>query len=623
MEKKSSNSMFKITLAALGIVFGDIGTSPLYALRVCFSGPHGIDPTSDNIFGVLSLIFWSLILVISVKYLVIILNADNEGEGGILALMALVLPKKKTARYLVILTMGLFGAALLYGDGMITPAISVLSAVEGLKVATPLFEPYILPITILILFVLFYFQKKGTGGVGMIFGPVIFIWFLSLALLGINQITRYPKILAALNPYYAVHFFQANGLGSITILGAVFLVVTGGEALYADLGHFGKKPIRKGWFFIVLPSLVLNYFGQGALLLENRNFIQNPFYFLAPHWALYPLVVMAAFATVIASQAVISGAFSLSYQAIQLGFMARFRIVHTSQHEKGQIYIPQLAWILFIATIGLVISFKTSDNLAAAYGVAVSTTMVITTLLAYVAMRNLWRWSITAAGSLVLFFLVIDLSFFSANIVKIPEGGWFPLAVAGIIYYFMTTWHKGKRMMNIQMNRAIDPLEKFLSYYQSKAKAVVDGTAIYLTRNPKGTPPAFFFNLKHNQVIHEKIIILSIQFSQVPHLSVIENAIIKKLDDHVTIILLHYGYMDETDIPQALSMLNKKRVVSIDLQNATYFLGRESIEITRFTGMNPLREMLFDFLGRNSTRLTRYFNLPSEKVFEIGSRIKL
>ncbi|HEU5052847.1 MAG TPA: potassium transporter Kup [Hanamia sp.] len=623
MEKKSSNSMFKITLAALGIVFGDIGTSPLYALRVCFSGPHGIDPTSDNIFGVLSLIFWSLILVISVKYLVIILNADNEGEGGILALMALVLPKKKTARYLVILTMGLFGAALLYGDGMITPAISVLSAVEGLKVATPLFEPYILPITILILFVLFYFQKKGTGGVGMIFGPVIFIWFLSLALLGINQITRYPKILAALNPYYAVHFFQANGLGSITILGAVFLVVTGGETLYADLGHFGKKPIRKGWFFIVLPSLVLNYFGQGALLLENRNFIQNPFYFLAPHWALYPLVVMAAFATVIASQAVISGAFSLSYQAIQLGFMARFRIVHTSQHEKGQIYIPQLAWILFIATIGLVISFKTSDNLAAAYGVAVSTTMVITTLLAYVAMRNLWRWSITAAGSLVLFFLLIDLSFFSANIVKIPEGGWFPLAVAGIIYYFMTTWHKGKRMMNIQMNRAIDPLEKFLSYYQSKAKAIVDGTAIYLTRNPKGTPPAFFFNLKHNQVIHEKIIILSIQFSQVPHLSVIENAIIKKLDDHVTIILLHYGYMDETDIPQALSMLNKKRVVSIDLQNATYFLGRESIEITRFTGMNPLREMLFDFLGRNSTRLTRYFNLPSEKVFEIGSRIKL
>ena len=623
VESKSSNSMFKVTIAALGIVFGDIGTSPLYALRVCFSGEHGIDPTSENIFGVLSLIFWSLILIISIKYLVIILNADNEGEGGILALMAFVLPKKKTAKYVVILTMCLFGAALLYGDGMITPAISVLSAVEGLKVATPFFEPYILPITILILFVLFYFQKKGTGSVGMIFGPIILCWFLSLALLGINQIVRYPIVLSALNPYYAVRFFQINGFGSITILGAVFLVVTGGEALYADLGHFGKKPIRKGWFFVALPSLVLNYFGQGALLLGNPRFIQNPFYFLAPHWALYPLVAMAALATVIASQAVISGAFSLSYQAIQLGFMARFRIIHTSKHEKGQIYIPQLGWILFIATIGLVISFETSDNLAAAYGVAVSTTMVITTLLAYVAMRNLWKWSFVAAGSLVLFFLVIDISFFSANIVKIPEGGWFPLAVAGIIYYFMTTWHKGKRMMNIQMNKAIDPLEKFLGYYQAKAKAIVDGTAIYLTRNPKGTPPAFFFNLKHNQVIHDKIIILSIKFSHVPHLSVIEHASIEKLDEHVTLILLHYGYMDETDIPEALTKLNNKGGAAIDLENATYFLGRESIEITKFTGMNPLRELLFDFLGRNSTRLTKYFNLPSEKVFEIGSRIKL
>lgn len=614
--------MFKVTIAALGIVFGDIGTSPLYALRVCFSGEHGIDPSGQNILGILSLIFWSLILVISIKYLVLILNADNEGEGGILALMALVLPKKKSAKYFVILTMGLFGAALLYGDGMITPAISVLSAVEGLKVATPFFEPYILPITILILFILFYFQKKGTGGVGMVFGPIILCWFFALALLGINQIVKYPAVLSALNPYYAIQFFRFNGLGSIAVLGAVFLVVTGGEALYADLGHFGKKPIRKGWFFIVLPSLVLNYFGQGALLFENRKFVENPFYYLAPHWALYPLVILAALATVIASQAVISGAFSLSYQAIQLGFMARFRIVHTSQHEKGQIFIPQLSWIIFIATIGLVISFKTSDNLAAAYGVAVSTTMVITTLLAFVAMRNLWKWSLPAAATLVIFFLIIDVSFFSANIVKIPEGGWFPLAVAGIIYYFMTTWHKGKRMMNIQINKSTDSLDKFLTYYQEKAKAIVDGTAIYLTRNPYGTPPAFFFNLKHNQVIHDKIIILSIQFEQVPHVALINNASVQKLDDHVTLIILRYGYMDETDIPDALTKLIEKGVV-IDLKNATYFLGRESVEITKFTGMNPLRESLFDFLGRNSTRVTRYFNLPSEKVFEIGSRIRL
>ncbi len=622
METKASKNLFKVTIAALGIVFGDIGTSPLYALRVCFGGSHGIATTDQNIFGVLSLIFWSLILVISIKYLVLILNADNEGEGGILALMALVLPKKKSRKYLLILTMGLFGAALLYGDGMITPAISVLSAVEGLKIATPFFEPYILIITILILFILFFFQSKGTGHVGMVFGPIILCWFLSLALLGINQIIKYPVVFSALNPYYAIHFFAINGLESITILGAVFLVVTGGEALYADLGHFGKRPIRRGWFYVVLPCLVLNYFGQGALLLENHNFITNPFYYLAPHWALYPLVILAALATVIASQAVISGAFSLSYQAIQLGFMARFKIIHTSLHERGQIFIPQLNWILFFATIGLVISFKTSDNLAAAYGVAVSTTMVITTLLAFVAMRTLWKWSLPAAASLVIFFLVIDLSFFCANIVKIPEGGWFPLAVAGIIYYFMTTWYRGKRMMSIKINKTTDPLEKFLTYYQQKAKAVVDGTAIYLTRNPYGTPPAFFFNLKHNQVIHDQIYIVSIQFDPVPHINLLNKVTIEKLDKHVTLIIIHYGYMDETNVPEALQSL-KQKGVDIDLENATYFLGRESVEVTKNTGMTPLRESLFDFLGRNSTRVTRYFNLPSDKVFEIGSRIRL
>ncbi len=622
METKPPDNLFKVTIAALGIVFGDIGTSPLYALRVCFGGVHGIAPTEENIFGVLSLIFWSLILVISIKYLIIILSADNDGEGGILALMALVLPRKKRGKYILILTMGLFGAALLYGDGMITPAISVLSAVEGLKIATPFFEPYILPITIIILFILFFFQSKGTGKVGRIFGPVILCWFLTLAILGINQIIKYPVILSALNPYYAFHFFQLNGLGSIAILGAVFLVVTGGEALYADLGHFGKKPIRKGWFYIVLPCLVLNYFGQGVLILGNHNFIINPFYYLAPHWALYPLVILAAFATVIASQAVISGAFSLSYQAIQLGFMARFKVIHTSLHERGQIFIPQLNWILFIATIGLVISFKTSDNLAGAYGVAVSTTMVITTLLAFFAMRDLWKWKLATAVSLVVFFLVIDLSFFAANIVKIPEGGWFPLAVAGIIYYLMTTWHRGKRMMSIQINKTTDPLKKFLTYYQKNAKVMSDGTAIYLTRNPYGTPPAFFFNLKHNQVIHENIYVVSIQFDPVPHVNLLDKAAIEKLDNHVTLIIIHFGYMDETNIPKALEGLKQKGVF-IDQGNATYFLGRESIEITKNTGMSPLRESLFDFLGRNSARVTKQFNLPSHKVFEIGSMIRL
>ena len=622
MKAKSSNNLLKLTIGALGVVFGDLGTSPLYALRVCFSGTHRLAVTDQNIYGILSLIFWSLILVISIKYLVLILRADNNGEGGILALMALVLPKKKNRKYIVILAMGLFGAALLYGDGMITPAISVLSAVEGLQVATPFFEPFIIPITIIILFALFYFQKKGTTGVGMIFGPLILLWFLSIALLGLNSIIKKPSVLYAVNPYYAFHFFQLNGLSGMVILGGVFLALTGAEALYADLGHFGKKPIRLGWFYLVLPCLILNYFGQGALLLENHNYITNPFYYLAPRWALYPVVTLATFATVIASQAVISGAFSLSYQAIQLGFMARFKIVHTSPDERGQIYIPQLNWILFFATVWLVGSFKTSANLAAAYGVAVSTTMVITTLLAFVAMRNLWKWKLPVAVSVAVFFLIIDLSFFTANIVKIPEGGWFPLAVAGSIYFMMTTWRRGKRMMSIQINKITDPLEKFITYYQKEAESIVSGTAIYLTSNPYGTPPALFYNLKYNKILHEHIIILSIEFDQVPHVSLLKNAIFTKLDKYTTLIIIHYGYMDTTDIPDALRLLNQTGV-AIDFENAIYFLGRESVVVTKHTGMSPFRETVFEYLGRNSARITSYFNLPYNKVFEIGSRIKL
>ena len=622
MTTKSNNNLLKLVIGALGIVFGDIGTSPLYALRVCFTGTSGIAVSEQNVFGVLSLILWSLILVVSIKYLVIILRADNEGEGGILALMALVLPKKKNRKYLLILSVGLFGSALLYGDGMITPAISVLSAVEGLQVATPFFEPFIISITFIILLGLFFFQSKGTGRVGMIFGPVVFLWFLSLALLGLNAIVKHPQVLKALNPYYAYHFFMLNGLDSLVILGAVFLAVTGGEALYADLGHFGKRPIRLGWFYLVLPCLVLNYFGQGSLILDNPKAVINPFYLLAPGWGLYPLVILATMATVIASQAVISGAFSLTYQAIQLGFVARFKIVHTSPNERGQIYIPQLNWILFFATIALVGFFRTSDNLAGAYGVAVSTTMVITTFLAFLVMRNVWKWSLVASASLVGFFLIIDLAFFLANIVKVPDGGWVPLLVAGSIYFLMTTWQRGKRMMAIQINRTTDSLDKFLTYYQNKAQYVVNGTAIYLTRNSHGTPPALFFNLKHNKIIHEKIVIISIQFDRVPHVDLLKNFKIANLDNHITLLILHYGYMDTTDIPEAIQLL-KERGVFIDLENATYFLGRESVVITKDTGMSPLRETLFDFLGRNSARVSKYFNLPSEKVFEIGSRIRL
>lgn len=619
---KSKKNLLRLSIGALGIVFGDIGTSPLYAMRVCFEGTHGIAITDQNVYGILSMIFWSLILVISLKYLIIILSFDNEGEGGILALMKLVLPIKKSNKYFIILSMGLFGAALLYGDGMITPAISVLSALEGLQIVTPFFEPYIIPFTIIILFMLFVFQRKGTGKVGMIFGPVIFIWFISLALLGINAIVKHPAVINAINPYYAFHFFLTHGIEGITILGAVFLVVTGGEAVYADMGHFGRKPIRLGWFYMVLPCLVINYFGQGALLLDNHSFISNPFYYLAPEWALYPLVILAALATVIASQAVLSGAFSLTYQAIQLGFMPRLKVVHTSADERGQIYIPQLNWMLFLAIISLVASFKTSENLAGAYGVAVTTTMVITTLLAFVAMRNLWKWNLPAAISLTIFFLIIDLSFFFANIVKVPDGGWFPLVIAGLFYFIMTTWYKGKRMMSTQLEKVIDPLKKFLTYYQKNVQHIVEGTAIYLTRDSSGTPPALVFNLRHNKVLHDRVIILSVEFNALPHVEFFENIEITKLDKYITHVIIRYGYLDVTDIPDSLNLL-KEKGLTIEQKNVTYFLGRESVVVAKHTGMSPFRETLFSFMGKNSVKATRYFNLPSDKVFVIGSQIRL
>jgi KUP system potassium uptake protein len=463
IKTKSKHNLLRLSIGALGIVFGDIGTSPLYAMRVCFAGAHGISITDQNIYGILSMIFWSLMLVISLKFLIIILQADNKGEGGNLALMKLVLPEKRTGKFFVILSMGLLGAALLYGDGMITPAISVLSAMEGLQIATPFFQPFIIPVTIIILFLLFFFQKKGTGKVGAIFGPIIFAWFICLAILGINAMAKHSTVLQAFNPYYAFNFFSTHGLGSITILGAVFLVVTGGEAIYADMGHFGKTPIRLGWFIVVLPCLVLNYFGQGALLLNNHQFITSPFYYLAPAWALYPLVILAALATVIASQAVLSGAFSVTYQAIQWGFMPRLKVVHTSENEKGQIYIPQLNWLLFLATVGLVISFKTSDKLAGAYGVAVTITMVITTLLAFVAIRKLWKWSWPAAVSLTLFFLIIDLSFFAANIPKVPDGGWFPLLIAAL-YFFAIAASSSIKAIAAAAEQKVDatPMEGFL-----------------------------------------------------------------------------------------------------------------------------------------------------------------
>jgi KUP system potassium uptake protein len=612
-----------LSLTALGIVFGDIGTSPLYAVRECFYGGFGVEPNTANIMGAISLIFWALIIVISLKYLILILRADNKGEGGILALMHLVLPKNKRSKnYMLMSAMGLFGAALLYGDGMITPAISVLSAIEGLSIATTVFDSFVIPITIGILIGLFLFQKKGTHKVGFVFGPLILIWFIILAVLGFNSIVKHPEILKALNPYFAFQFFVIHHWHGIFILGAIFLVVTGGEALYADIGHFGKKPIRIAWFAVVLPALVINYLGQGALLLGDPSLAINPFYHLAPQWAIYPLVIMAAMATVIASQAVISGAFSLTFQAIQLGYFPRVNVIHTSGKERGQIYIPQINWILFLGTISLVFSFKTSANLASAYGVAVSTTMVITTLLAFHAMRDLWKWKLSTSIIVTLLLLFIDLSFLMANLSKIPEGGWFPLLLAGGIYLLMTTWHKGRRIVMLQFRKLTGLLSHLLETYNKNPSARIKGTAFYFVSNNEYAPPALLMNLKHNKVLHEQVIILSVIFHTMAHISIDERLELTELGNGFYLVNINYGFMDNKDIPEALDLI-RENGISLNEDDITYILGRETFITDGKKGMAEWRELIFAFLSRNSLRATKYFNLPSNQVLEIGSQLEI
>ena len=609
-----------LALSALGVVYGDIGTSPLYAFRECFHG-SAIKPTDANVLGILSLIFWALILVISVKYLLIILRADNGGEGGILALMELVLPEEGRKRA-VILVMGLFGAALLYGDGAITPAISVLSAIEGLNVATHFFEPYVVMITIAILLLLFLFQHRGTGRVGLIFGPVMLLWFLVLAALGIASIIKNPAVLAAVNPLHAIDFFFREGFRSFMVLGAVFLVVTGGEALYADIGHFGRAPIRLVWFSVVLPCLLLNYFGQGALLMADPSVISNPFYHLAPSWALYPLVGLATCATVIASQAIISGSFSLTFQALQLGYLPRMTTRHTSKDERSQIYIPQINWLLFFVTAGIVLSFQASSNLAAAYGVAVSTTMVITILLGFVAMRDLWNWRLSLAILAVALFLIVDLSFFTANLLKIVQGGWLPLLLGSLIYLLMTTWIKGQDLIAKQIQEFSHPLSGVASSIDHRKVKSISGTAIYMTKTPLSIPPAFRHNLEHNKVLHRRTIFLSVGFKNVPYVRSENRLKFERLDDGFYRILVRYGFMNRPDIPAALRIVNNKHL-QIDMDDTTFFLGREAVIASGSTGMSLWRDMLFIFMNNNAERATKYFNLPSHRVFEIGVQVKV
>jgi KUP system potassium uptake protein len=612
-----------LTLAALGVVYGDIGTSPLYALRECFYGEHAIEVTPRNVLGVLSMIVWSLLIIISWKYIGHVMKADNRGEGGILALTALVTPMRAGRggrRWLIML--GLFGTALLYGDGMITPAVSVLSAVEGLSVATHFFDPYIVPIAVCILIALFVIQRSGTGRVGRIFGPVMMVWFVVLAVLGIVHIVGNPGVLAAVNPWYAAVFFAHNGWRGFLVLGSVFLVVTGGEALYADMGHFGKRPIKLAWFSMVLPGLVLNYFGQGALIIADARTAENPFFHMAPGWALYPLVVLSTFAAVIASQALISGAFSLTMQAVQLGYTPRVEIAHTSASERGQIYIPSINWMLMICCIGLVLGFRSSSNLAAAYGVAVTTTMVVTTTLFYVVLRHRWRWPRWKAMPLCGFFMAIDLSFFVANIVKIPHGGWFPLVVGAVVFTLMTTWKTGRRIVAERIREGTLPPELFLKSLRSDPPLRVPGTAIFMYGDPRGTPPALLHSLKHYKAIHKQVVFLSVITEETPHVEAADRVRVEEMGEGLYRVTVHYGFMQDPNLPHALALVKH---AGLDLRPAhtTYFLGRETLIATRRPGMAIWREQLFAVMSRNARSATSFFSIPPNRVVELGTQIEI
>lgn len=614
-----------LTLAALGIVFGDIGTSPLYAVREAFHGPHAMPIIPENIFGVLSLIVWTLILVISIKYLLFVLRADNKGEGGVLALTALAAPPRFANKFFwskIILYLGIFGSALLFGDGIITPAITVLGAVEGLKIATPLFEPFVIPITIGILAALFLVQKHGTAKIGTIFGPVILVWFVVLGALGISGIQSYPDIINSLNPKYALDFFIHNGWSGFIVLGAVFLVTTGGEALYADMGHFGRSPIQRGWFFVALPGLLLNYFGQGAIILLNPENAKNPFYLLAPDWFLYPLVVLATLAAVIAAQALISGVFSLTRQAVQLSFFPRLKIIHTSSHEIGQIYIPSVNWILFLLTVWCVLLFKNSSALASAYGIAVSLTMVITTILATTVAIQRWRWKWYGVAGLVLVFLSIDLLFLAANLAKILDGGWFPLAIGAVIFILVRTWTRGRKIIGLKLDEKSMSYGDFSTFIENQKATRVPGIALFMSGSAEGVPFSLIHNIKHNRCLHNTTAILTVIFEDIPY--VLENERVEIQDRGMGLyrITTRYGFMENPDIKNILQCCQEKDF-TLPLKETTFFLARETVIPSDQPGMALWREHLFSYMSKNAERATNYFNIPPNQVIEVGVQIEI
>jgi KUP system potassium uptake protein len=615
-------SLATLSLAALGVVFGDIGTSPLYTMKEVFSlSKHPVELTQFNVLGILSLIFWSLIMIVSAKYVAFIMRADNRGEGGIMALLSLAnnnAPSGSKRSWIMIL--GILGACMFYADGMITPAISVLSAIEGLEVVAPSLSYLIIPITLVVLFILFYAQSKGTHVVGAFFGPIMFFWFLTLALLGIINIAHEPHVLMAINPLYAFQFFQLSPMVAFVALGAVVLSVTGAEALYADMGHFGRHPIRLAWFIFVLPALTLNYFGQGALIISNPENIKNPFYLMAPEFLVIPLIVLATLAAIIASQAVITGAFSVSRQALQLGFLPRMHVEHTSENQEGQIYLPRINWLLMIAVMALVVTFKSSGNLAGAYGIAVTGDMVISTLLASFVFYEVWKWNSTKTLIFMAIFLVIDFAFFSANILKIPDGGWFPILIGSVIFVLMTTWKKGRALLyKILKGEAIE-INSFISSIGANPPPRVEGMAIFLTPNPDGVPHALLHNLKHNKVIHEKVIILTVMFMDYPHSLTKDLVTVEKLPYNFYKVIVKYGFKDEPNLPKDLALCAKNGL-NIDPMNSSYFIGKEILLATPKENMNYWRKQLFIGLFRSAETITNQFKLPPNRVVELGSQV--
>ncbi|MDB4933352.1 MAG: Kup system potassium uptake protein [Labilithrix sp.] len=610
-----------LVIGAIGVVFGDIGTSPLYALKECFSpeNPHHVAATHGNVLGILSLVFWALTMVIVVKYLTFIMRADNVGAGGILALLALV-PQKAVAKPGALLMLALFGTALLYGDGVITPAISVLSAIEGLEVATSAAKPVVLPLTVAVLVALFLVQKWGTGGIGKVFGPVTLLWFAIIALLGARQLVHSPEVLFAIDPRHAVRFFVENRLHGFLVLGSVFLVVTGGEALYADMGHFGRGPIRIGWYTVVFPALLLNYFGQGAMLLRNPAAAANPFYGLVPEWALYPVVAIATAATVVASQALISGAFSLTQQAVQLGYFPRVTIVHTSKSTEGQIFIPEINTALLLACIACVLHFKSSTALAAAYGIAVTGTMGITTIVYYVVVTRAWGWPRWKAGALAGLFLVFDTAFFAANAAKFVDGGWFPIMVAGAIFAVMTTWKRGRRELAEKFRSTMLPLDTFLADLAVTKPLRVRGTAVFMASSAVGTPPALLHHFKHNQALHERLVLLTVESVPIPEVAPGDRLTVVDKGNGVTHVTARYGFMEQPNIPKTLAACPS---LTLEPMRTSYYLGRETLLTTGTSKMARWRKWLFAFISRNARPATAYFGLPANRVVELGMQIDL